>query len=49
MQRHGIRGGLVGVAVVAGGNGGAFRARASADAITLSAKFFTTIIFHYHD
>lgn len=26
-----------------------FRARASADAITLSAKFFTTIIFHYHD
>ena len=24
MQRHGIRGGLVGVAVVAGGNGGAF-------------------------
>jgi hypothetical protein len=26
-----------------------FRARARADAITLSAKFFTTIIFHYHD
>jgi hypothetical protein len=24
MQRHGIRGGLVGIAVVAGGNGGAF-------------------------
>jgi hypothetical protein len=25
------------------------RARAIADAMTLSAKFFTTIIFHYHD